>query len=362
MPAYFDTGFSVREPMWHGEGLVLDDYPTDWEDAREKAGLLWEPAIKPVYHLDDRVLVCMACGAALNTHHWTDCTRESVDALVTPADIDGELLAKGIVEDADHRLVVRDDTQAVLGTVSDQFALIEHSVMGQILEAMLGLPNVKFETAGSCKGGAMVWALAYLDEPYTVAGDNTETYPFVALLNSHDGSGACKVTRTQIRVVCWNTYQAASMQGDRSGLQFVFRHVGDVAGRIEDAKEALAGARSEAKEWDELAKELYEVPVSDKQFQRFLVDFIPEPPAEVVSTRVRNNIDRARKTFKYLYLDSLTTEAHRGTALGLLDASVEYLDHVRGSRNRDTLMGRTLLRPEPLKARALGLIREAVKA
>jgi hypothetical protein len=75
---------------------------------------------------------------------------------------------------------------------------------------------------------------------------------------------------------------------------------------------------------------------------------------------VRNNVDRARKTFRHLYMDSPTTEAHRGTALGLLDASVEYLDHVRGFRNQDTYMGRTLLRPEPMKARTLTLIREHV--
>jgi hypothetical protein len=96
-------------------------------------------------------------------------------------------------------------------------------------------------------------------------------------------------------------------------------------------------------------------------FNHFLADFIPEPPAEIVSYRVRGNIERARKVFSHLYLDSVTTEAHRGTALGLIDASVEYLDHVRGYRNRDTLLGRTLLRTEPLKARALTLVREVCK-
>lgn len=59
--------------------------------------------------------------------------------------------------------------------------------------------------------------------------------------------------------------------------------------------------------------------------------------------------------------DSVTTEAHRGTALGLFDASTEYLDHVRDFRNRDTYLNRTLLRPEPMKARALTLIREHCK-
>lgn len=344
MSAYFETGFSVREPAWHGEGLVLDDYPTDWDDARVKAGLLWEPTLVPCY------------------------TRTVVEDLTEDAPF-GTYLGQGDKPDEgslftpleDHQLVVRDDTQAVLGVVSDQFGLVYHSVMGEILDAILGQPNVKFETAGACKGGAQVWALAYLDEPYTIAGDNTETYPFVALLNSHDGSGACKVTRTQIRVVCWNTYQAASMQGERTGMQFTFRHAGDVQGRIDEAIEALAGARTEAAEWTELATELFGMKVDQARFNHFLADFIPEPPAEIVSDRVRGNIDRARKVFKHLYLDSVTTEAHRGTALGLIDASVEYLDHVRGYRNRDTLLGRTLLRTEPLKARALTLVREVCK-
>lgn len=342
MPAYFDTGFSVREPMWHdAEGKwTIDDYPVDWDDARVKAGLLWEPELVPCY-----------------TQVRPDPTQPMPDDVLMRNDGSATLFRP--LED--HQVVVRDDTKAVLGVVSDQFGLVYHSVMGEILEAILGQPNVKFETAGSCKGGAQVWALAYLDEPYTLPGDNTETYPFVALLNSHDGSGACKVTRTQIRVVCWNTYQAASMQGERTGMQFTFRHAGDVQGRIDEAIEALAGARTEAAEWTALATELFGMKVDKVMFNHFLADFIPEPPAEVVSDRVRGNIDRARKVFSHLYLDSVTTEAHRGTALGLIDASVEYLDHVRGYRNRDTLLGRTLLRTEPMKARALTLVREACK-
>lgn len=318
MPAYFDTGFSVRKPMWHGLGDVLEDYPTDWTDARKKAGLEWEPQIVPCY-----------------------------------TQVGGEFLAL-----PDHRLVTRDDTDAVLGVVSDSFSLVDHGSMGQILEAILKQPNVKFETAGSCKGGAQVWALAYLDEPYEVAGDNSETLPFVALLNNHDGSGACKLVRTQVRVVCWNTYRAAELEGERSGQQFTFRHSGDVKSRIDEAIDALSGARNEAGEWQTMAAELFGLPVSEAQLNHFIADFIPEPPAEVVSARVRANVDTARKVFRSLYLDSPTNEAHRGTALGLVDASVEYLDHVRAYRSSDTYLGRTLLKPEPLKAKAVALVRE----
>lgn len=361
MPAYFDTGFSVREPMWHGEGLVLDDYPVDWTDARKKAGLEWEPAIRPTYQMPIGI-GCSLCKRPLGMMHTDACPAlmlgDNGARHVDLTDIDsGELMA-GIHEVESHRLVVRDDTEEVLGMVSDQFSLISHAKMGGILEAVLGIANVKFETAGSCRNGAQVWALAYLDEPFTVAGDDSETLPFIVLLNNHDGSGACKLISTSVRVVCWNTYRAAEMQGERTGRQYVFRHVGDVEDRVDEAVKALAGVRDDAAEWDALAKELFGLKVTDPMVDDFLALFLPEPVGEVASPIVHANVEKARKVFRTLYFDSPTCDAHVGTALGIVDASVEYLDHVRGFRNRDTLMGRTLLRPEPLKAKAVNIVRE----
>lgn len=359
MPAYFDTGFSVRQPMWHGEGIVLDDYPVDWQDAREKAGLLWEPAVRPAWQLPTTI-GCADCNKQLGTHHEPTCPLHSDtdDNLVTPLDVDAQAFVKAITPLPDHKLIVRNDNEHVLGVVGEGYELVDHSEMGSILESILGLDNVKFETAGSCRDGAQVWALAYLDEPYTIVGDDSETFPFLALLNSHDGSGACKVVATQVRVVCWNTYRAAEMEGERHGRQFTFRHTAGIHDRIEEAKAALRGVRDEAAEWDALSRELFGMPVTDEAFNHFLADFIPDPVGDVVSDRVRNNVEKARKMFKHLYLDSPTGEAHRGTALGLVDASVEYLDHLRGYRNTDTYMGRTLLRPEPLKAKAVSLVRQ----
>lgn len=328
MPAYFDTGFSVRQPMWHGEGLVLDDYPTDWTDARKKAGLEWEPELVPMF------------------------TRTpNIDHLLDPQ------LPEWTYEQVQgHQLVARDDNGKVLGPVTDSYGLVPHGEggMADILEAVLGA-GAKFETAGACKGGAQVWALAYLDEPLTIAGDDTETLPFIALLNSHDGTGACKLVATSVRVVCWNTYQAASMQGERSGRQFVFRHTGSVTARIAEARDALAGVRDEQAKWVELANELHALPINDAALAVFCEQFIPEP--ENTTERVRNDRKAKREAFTRLYLESPSTDGHRGTALGLVDTAVEWLDHVRPYRSADTYLTRTLLRPEPVKANAVALAR-----
>lgn len=354
MADYFESGFSVRERMWHGKGNVLEAYPESWDDARLAAGLMWEPKLRPAYDVEPPA-ACPACGAAPGKLHTTACLDFGYAVSDAPV----------ITQAPNVQLVKRDDTGAVLGSVTDSFELITHAEMGNIIEALLQESNgkLKFETAGSVKGGANVWALVFLDEPVEVAGDDSESYPFLALLNAHDGSGACKALFTTIRIVCWNTYNAASMQGDRSGLQYVFRHTKGakqrVADMVEDARNALAGLRSEAEAWRVLGEELAGIPADDRALTYFLSEFIPEPEGDVVSPRVRANIAAARDTFTATYLGSPTTDGHRGTALGLVDAAVEYLDHLRGYRNRDSYLGRTLLRTEPLKAKAVTLAREA---
>lgn len=332
MPAYFDSGFCVRTPSWHREEILLDDYPADWTEARKIAGLEWEPRIVPMFHQVQQEMI-------------------SGDAVT---------VGPQFIEVPDFRIVERDDTHAVLGPVSDGYGIVTHEAMGEIVDAIVG-EGAKFETAGCVKGGAQVYCLVYLDEPYTIPGDDTETLPFLAVLNSHDGSGACKVVATQVRVVCWNTYQAASMSGDRSGRQFTFRHTAKVLDRIEDAKNALSGLRDEQHEWIALATELGGLQASETAFNHFLSEFIPEPPKGLISDRVKANVDKAHEIFRQLYMESVTTDAHRGTALGLVHAATEYADHIRGFRNTDSYLSRTMLRPEPLKAKAVTLARRVCK-
>jgi phage/plasmid-like protein (TIGR03299 family) len=363
MPAYFDTGFSVREPMWHGLGTVLDDYPEDWPAARKAAGLEWEPIERPLYV---ESISCTGCGVAVGGEHGDSCTTEAATYAVDPSSCIGDVqptecdpMNTSYVALDSHKAICRSDTGKVLGVPTGSYSIIGHDTMGEIVEALLDVDtSVKFETAGSVREGAQVWALAYIDEPIVVPGDDSETYPFLALLNSHDGSAACKVVQTSVRVVCWNTFQMASAEGDRTGRQFTFRHSGDVQARIDDAKQALAGVRDDAKRYAEFAASLASVNVDDAIVSMYLHDFIVDPSenGEQVSDRVKENVAKARATWLGLYNDSPTTASIRGNAYGVLQASTEYLDHVRSFRSRDTYMNRTLLRPEPFKAHAVSTL------
>lgn len=327
MSHHFTSGICVRTPSWHGRELLLADYPDSWEHARSLAGIEWEPA-------------------------------EVQMGLTSSTDLDGRPVYRPVTS---HKAIVRSDTGYHLGTVGADWHPITHATMGEVVESLLGESNVNIDTMVSLKGGRQIAVTIELDEPYVTAGDDSPTLPYLVLLNAHDGSSAFRAMATQVRVVCANTYAAATMDGNRTGRQFTFRHTAKVMDRIEDAKAAIAGVRDDAAEWRDLAGQLGLLVAGPDSLDRFLSEFIPAPPDGIVSDRVLANVSEARSTFRGYYASS-TCEGSAGTALGLVHAAVEYLDHARGHRNADTLMGRQLLRPEPLKTRAVKLAREVCSA
>ena len=113
--------------------------------------------------------------------------------------------------------------------------------------------------------------------------------------------------------------------------------------------------------YTELAQELLGITITGKQRELFITEFIPMPPAGLVTDRVARNVEEARQALRMI-LESKTTEQVAHTGYGLVQAAGEYLDHVRAARSWETRLNRTLIRPEPLKHRALSLIRDVVAA
>jgi phage/plasmid-like protein (TIGR03299 family) len=327
MPANVESMFSVRQMPWHREGTILDDYPGDWDQARKLAGLDWDPITTEVYALTD-------LNADGSPHY------EPIDG---------------------WQCIARSDNGAVLSLNRDSYTLINHTEMGEIVEAVLAQPNVKWETAGVLDSGRAVWCLALLDEPIALPGDTSATLPYLAITNRHDGTGSCALRATAVRIVCANTFRAAELEGERTGTTFSFVHKTRWRDRIEDARKAVTGARAEMQRYTELASELLGIRVTPAQRELFITEFIPKPPDGLITDRVARNVDEARQALRLLF-DSPTTQPVNHTAYGLVQAAGEYLDHVRNARSWETRLNRTLIRPEPLKHRALSLVREIITA
>lgn len=328
MSALVESMFSVRATPWHRQGIVLGDYPGSWSEARKLAGLEWDPISNQVFSI-------------------TGMDAETGTSIYEPV--------------ADWKSIVRSDTGAVLSIRPDSYTVIDHGEMGTIVESVLNTPNAKYETAGSLDGGKATWCLVRLDEPFQLDGDITLTMPYLAITNRHDGTGACTLRATAVRIVCMNTFRAAEMEGERTGATFSFRHTAKWRDRIDEARQAITGARKEIVAYRELATELLGMPVTARQRELFVREFIPTPPDGLITERVSRNIEEARQAV-HAILASPTTLAVADTAYGLVQAAGEYLDHVRTARTWETKLNRSIMRPEPLKARALKLAREVVNA
>ncbi len=324
-----DAVFSVREPMWHGLGTVLTDYPT--REEAQKIAHPWEPVTEPLFR---RVPVITA------EHGLEERYEEVTDAVA----------------------VVRDDTNALIGTVTKTLGdnLVTNDEMYDVAETIQGeSTDVKYETGGSLFGGKKVWLLLRLNEPLTVKGDpNGTTIPYYALQNNHDGTGAFRGQATMTRIVCDNTAQMADLDATARGTEFVFRHTASIHDKIEEAKEALAGWRESVEAWQRLTEHLLTVKITKRQSELFVTEFVPMPVEGLVSDRVIHNVEQARDAIRSILAGPTCADVNR-TAYGLVQSAVEYAQHVRQARTVETRFKRAYLDRDRLTADAVVLAQQA---
>jgi phage/plasmid-like protein (TIGR03299 family) len=327
-----DAVFSVREPMWHGLGTVLDGYPT-----REQAQQLvhgWEPVAEPIYRKRYRQ------------------DRVNLPPRVVFEEISGSYLN------------ARSDDDEPLGVVPDTFVTVTNGEMWDIAEIIEGQDkgSVMYETGGSLKGGRKVWLLLRLRDPIEIAGDpRGATIPYYGLQNSHDASGSFRGQATLTRIVCANTAQAADLESEARGTSFEFHHTKNIRTRVEQAQEALAGWRTALVAWKEKSEAMVKEPITAWQREEFITRFIPMPPPHAVSDIVEANVTRARWQLKEILVGP-TCEGISLTTYGLVQASVEYLNHVRKAQSRESRFKRAYLDRNQITVDAVRIAREVVHA
>jgi len=348
----YDGLFAVREEPWHKLGVTLKDYPT--REEAQKIAHPWEPVAEPVYRKVIRVEE-LAHELVCESPDPEGCPqRGTVEQRPTES--------FEVVEDA--VLNARSDNGYPLGIVSGTYTPVSNSEMYDIAEVIEGIDKgaVRYETGGSLGNGKKVWLLLRLNEPIHVDGDpNGAVIPYYALQNAHDGSGSFRGQATMTRIVCANTARMADMDAQARGTEFVFSHTKNVGDRIEEAKKALAGWRVSVKAYQDQMAYLMSLGINVKQRELFLEQFIPAPIAKAVSDRVMNNIEDARQSIRDL-LAGPTCDGINTTAYGLVQAGVEYLNHVRKAHSLESRFKRSYLDRSELVSHVVKLAEEATHA
>jgi phage/plasmid-like protein (TIGR03299 family) len=104
----------------------------------------------------------------------------------------------------DRSALVRKTDNKILGVVSNDWNPVQNSDAFEFFNDFIAEGDMEMHTAGSLRGGQIVWALAKLKDGFSLfGGDSVESY--LHFTNFHQYGYSTDVRFTPIRVVCNNT-------------------------------------------------------------------------------------------------------------------------------------------------------------
>ena len=269
---------------WHGLGQqVSDDITTD--GMMKAAGLDWSVTKQPMYYMDD-------LGEM------------------------GEVPGKSAL--------VRSSDNKVMDIVGQDWNPVQNAEAFEFFREFVDTGDMQMHTAGSLKDGKMVWALAKVNDGFTIktaqGEDSVESY--LLFSNPHQYGKSIDVRFTPIRVVCNNTLTLSLNQNVdqyvRMGHQRPFN--------AEDAMATLGMAHKKLETYKEAAEYLCQKSYTTDDMLNYFNQVFPS-----ASDRDSNKSREAQEV--------MHTQA--GAALGegtfwQLFNTVTYMtDHTLG-RNSDT--------------------------
>jgi phage/plasmid-like protein (TIGR03299 family) len=223
----------------------------------------------------------------------------------------------------DHYGIVRADTGDPLGIVGSRYTPIQNTDGLNILDPVIGEDAV-YETAGSLRGGKIVWFLASLKKDYFLSGKSDSMKQYFLVYLSHDGTKPVTVRFVSTRVVCMNTLSAAV--GEAKAM-VVIRHTKNFKDRIDEAHRIVGLADKHAQEFQKVYGQLQASKMSEKQATDFLTVWMPGDGKRVTNTRV--------KMFD-LFRGGIGNEGK--TRVDMFNAVTQFLSHerpVRGANKKD---------------------------
>ena len=112
----------------------------------------------------------------------------------------------------DQHVLLRSDTKAPLGIVSDSYKVVQPAQVVEFFRDLCDKAGFQIETLGTLFGGRKFWCLASIgDHCEIVPGDKVGGY--LGLMSSCDGSSATTGQFTTVRWVCNNTVTMSLAKG-----------------------------------------------------------------------------------------------------------------------------------------------------
>lgn len=172
--------------------------------------------------------------------------------------------------------LVRSTDQKVLDIVTPEWNPLQNEEAFDFFKDFVLKGDMEMHTAGSLKGGQLVWALARVKDGFFVGRKKDEVQSHLLFTNPHQFGKAIDIRFTPIRVVCWNTL---SMAIGRSGLtidQQVVRSSHRKPFDAERVMETLGLAHKMLDEYKDAANFLVQKRFTDAELNKYFADIFPK--------------------------------------------------------------------------------------
>jgi phage/plasmid-like protein (TIGR03299 family) len=249
------TVFSVKEDMWHREGIVIAEAPSRAK-AMELAGHNFEVETRPL-----EAVVEVREGETIN--------------LAVP----------------DAFATVRTDRNKVLGVVGRTYTPLQNADAFATLDPILEAGIATLETGGTLREGKDVWMQVRLSLDLPGVFNTGEVVPFLLVANNHSGERKASVSVTPQRVVCRNTLGIAFNRGSL-GMDRALRvfHRANVKSRTTEAVAQIVAELTTsftivARQYDALRQRF----LSEEEFSSHVLDVIAPLPEKPEGERASKN-------------------------------------------------------------------------
>ena len=244
---------------------------------------------------------------------WT--VEKETMTTASGAEIEGK---KALVRSADNK---------VLDVVGDNWNPVQNTEAFEFFSEYCLAGDMEMHTAGSLKGGQMVWALAKVKESFDIlGGDQVDSY--LLFSNPHKYGKAIDVRFTPIRVVCNNTLSMSLGQNVANSVSLNHR----TAFNPDSVKETLGIASEKFAMYKETAEFLASKQFSMDSLIQYYNDVFPRtykgknPPVVKEYKDLTNN---AQKAFSFLETQP-GAEFGAGSWWSALNSVTYLTDHQMG--------------------------------
>ena len=246
----------------------------------------------------------------------------SVEKVPAFAEVNGEKVAVG------KSALVRSSDSKVLDVVGDDWNPVQNAEAFGFFADFVSEGNMEMHTAGSLKGGQMVWALAKVkDESFELFGDD-RVDSYLLFSNPHMYGKSIDVRFTPIRVVCNNTLTLSLGTSSNNSVKVSHRTQFDA----EQVKETMGIASSKLNQYKEMSQFIASKRFTEDSKIEYLEKLFP-----VLGEAKRKQRSKSAAGV----LDILDTqpgaEYGEGTFWQLFNGVTYYVDHEMG-RNADNRM------------------------